>query len=241
VLVHAGIADRRMWRETIPALEDGFTVVAYDQRGFGESTLPSGPATYTDDLRALLESLEIERAALVGVSLGGRVVLEHALLHPHTVSHLVLVGAGLADWDWSEEVRRFGAEEDEAVEAGDLDRAVALNVDLWVGGASAEVRKLVARMQRRAFEIPVPDPEPTAPPPLEPPASARLTEVAAPTLVVVGERDVGDIQRIADVLAGGIPGAQKVTIPGAAHLPPLEQPDRFNDVLLRFLRADLRG
>lgn len=237
VLVHAGIADRRMWRETAPALEPEFTVVTYDQRGFGESTLPSGPATYTDDLRALLEELGIERAALVGVSLGGRVVLEQALLHPESVTHLALVGAGLPDWDWSDEVKRFGDDEDEAVGRGDLDLAVALNVDLWVGDASPEVRELVATMQRRAFEIPTPDPEPTAPPPLDPPASARLGEITAPTLVVVGDRDVDDIRRIADVLTAGIPGAREETIAGAAHLPPLERPDEFTSVLLRFLRA----
>jgi pimeloyl-ACP methyl ester carboxylesterase len=237
VLVHAGIADRRMWRATVPVLAGEFTVVTYDQRGFGESTLPSGPATYTDDLRALLDHLGIERAALVGVSLGGRVVLEHALLHPESVTQLVLVGAGLPDWDWADEVKRFGDDEDEALERGDLDLAVALNVDLWVGDASAEVRDLVATMQRRAFEIPTPDPEPTAPR-LDPPASARLGEIEAPTLVVVGDRDIDDIRRIADVLTDGIPGARQETIAGAAHLPPLERLDAFASVLLPFLRAD---
>jgi pimeloyl-ACP methyl ester carboxylesterase len=238
VLVHAGIADRRMWRDTVPALEREFTVVTYDQRGYGDSTLPGGPATYTDDLGALLAELGIEGVSLVGVSLGGRVVLEHTLLHPESVTRLVLVGAGLPDWNWSDEVQRVGDDEDEALEAGNLDLAVAVNVDLWVGDASPEVRELVATMQRRAFEIPTPDPEPTAPPPLDPPASARLADIAVPTLVVVGERDVDDIRRIADVLTDGIPDARQEVVAGAAHLPPLERPDEFNALLLDFLRAD---
>jgi pimeloyl-ACP methyl ester carboxylesterase len=243
-LVHAGIADRRMWRDTVPALLTRFTVVTYDQRGFGDSTLPSGPAAYTDDLRALLDHVGVEQTAVVGVSMGGRAALELALLEPQRVTRLVLVGAGLPDWDWSEDMQRFGKEEDEALEAGDLDRAVELNVRFWVdgprrerGAADPEVRELVGAMQRQAFEVPVPDPEPTTPPPLDPPASERLGEIAAPTLVVVGDEDVDDMKQIADVLAAGIPGARKVTMPETAHLPPLERPQEFNRILLDFLQT----
>lgn len=236
-LVHAAIADRRMWRDTVPALAEQHTVVTYDQRGFGESTLPTGVADYVDDLRALLDHVEIDRTALVGVSLGGRVGLEFAVLYPERVTHLALVGAGLADWDWSDEIKRFGADEEEAHEAGDIDRAVELNVDLWVGVADPGVRELVAAMQRRAFEIPIPEPEPTSPAPLDPPASRRLAEIGVPTLVVVGEEDVDDIKRIADVLADGIRGARKVGMPGAAHVPPLERPRAFNRILNDFLQT----
>jgi pimeloyl-ACP methyl ester carboxylesterase len=239
-LVHAGIADRRMWNDTIPALADDFTVLTYDQRGFGDSTLPTGPATYTDDLRALLDHVAVERTALVGVSMGGRAALELTLLHPERVTHLVLVGAGLPDWEWSEETKRAGAEEDAAIEAGDVERAIEGQVEFWVGSASAEVRELSAEMQRRAFEIPVPDPEPSPPPPLDPPASQRLGEIAVPTLVVVGEDDVEDMKRIADVLAQGIPGARKVAMPDTAHLPPLEHPQEFNRILLDFLHTEFR-
>ena len=239
-LVHAGIADRRMWCDTVPALAEEHTVVTYDQRGFGDSTLPSGPATYTDDLRALLDHVGVEQTTVVGVSMGGRAALELALLEPARVSKLVLVGAGLPDWDWSAEMERFDEEETEAVKSGDLDRAAALNVELWVGAADPAVRELVATMQRRAFEIPVPEPEPSSPPPLDPPASERLREIGAPTLVVVGDRDLDDIKQIADVLAAGIPGARKVTMPDTAHLPPLEHPQEFNRILLDFLHTDSR-
>lgn len=246
-LVHAGIADRRMWRDTVPALTGEHTVLTYDQRGFGDSTLPSGVADYVGDLRALLDHVEIDRTALVGVSLGARVAVELAVQHPERVTHLALVGAGLADWDWSDEVKRFGVEEEEAYEAGDLDRAVELNLRLWVDGprrgpeaVDSEVRALVGEMQRQAFEVPLPDPAPTSAPPLDPPASKRLGEIAIPTLVVVGEEDVDDIRRIADVLAGGIPGAAKVTMPDAAHVPPLERPAEFNQILLDFLQTSSR-
>jgi 3-oxoadipate enol-lactonase len=246
-LIHEGIADRRMWRETLPALMGDFTVVTYDQRGFGDSSLPSGPATYVDDLRALLDHVGVDRTRLVGASLGGRVALELALLQPERVDGLVLAAAGLADWDWSDEVKRFGEEEEEAYESGDLDRAVELNLKLWVDGPRRDsdavdpaMRAFVGEMQRRAFEIPVPDPPPTAPPPLEPPARERLGDIAIPTLVVVGDEDVEDIKQIADVLAERIPGARKVTLPDTAHMIPLERPQEFNRVLLDFLHTGSR-
>ena len=243
-LIHEGIADRRMWRETLPALEADFTVVTYDQRGFGDSTLPSGPATYIDDLRALLDHLGLEQTTLVGASLGGRVALEMALVHPKRISGLVLAAAGLADWDWSDEVKRFGEEEEEAYESGDLDRAVELNLKLWVDGprrgpdaVDPDMRAFVGKMQRRAFEIPLPDPPPTSAPPLDPSALHRLGDIAIPTLVVIGDEDVDDMKQIADVLAERIPGARKITLPDTAHMIPLERPQEFNRILLDFLHT----
>ena len=246
-LIHEGIADRRMWRETLPVLEPDFTVVTYDQRGFGDSSLPSGPATYIDDLRALLDHLGLERTTLVGASLGGRVALEFALLRPERVDRLALVAAGLADWDWADDVKRFGEEEEEAYESGDLDRAVELNLKLWVDGprrgpdaVDPAMRAFVGGMQRRAFEIPLPDPQPTSAPPLDPPARERLADIAIPTLVVVGDEDVEDMKQIADVLAEGIPGARKVTLPDTAHMIPLERPQEFNRILQDFLQTSSR-
>ena len=69
----------------------------------------------------------------------------------------------------------------------------------------------------------------------DPPASDRLGEVAAPALVVVGEHDRPDIHAMAGALASGIPGAERVLLPGAAHLPNMEQPQEFNRVVLEFL------
>jgi pimeloyl-ACP methyl ester carboxylesterase len=70
---------------------------------------------------------------------------------------------------------------------------------------------------------------------LDPPASERLGDVRAPTLVVVGEADVEDMHRIADRLAAGIPGARKEVVTDAAHMLPLERPDELNRLLLEFL------
>lgn len=235
VLIHAAVADSRMWDEQAEVLASRFTVLRYDLRGFGDSPLGAGEFSFVDDLRELLDEVGIERAALVGNSLGGRVALEFALEHPARVEKLVLVGAGLPDHDWSDEVVRFGDEEDELIERGDIDAAVELNLRMW---ALPHVHDRVRPMQRRAFEAQIDsfaEPEPPRERKLEPPASKRLAEIRVPTLVVVGEHDVIDMRRIAERLASEIANARLEVLPGAKHLPSLERPDEFNRLLLEFL------
>src|SRR5262245_36566686 len=165
---------------------------------------------------------------------GGRIALELALESPDRVAALVLVGSGLDGHEWSKEVRAFGAEEDAALERGDFDATVDANVRLWLADdVDAEVRALVAEMQRTAFERQVGHEVRSVP--LEPPASTRLGEIGVPTLVVTGEEDVPDIHEIADKLATEVAGAERATIAGSGHLPSLERPDAFDEVVLAFL------
>jgi pimeloyl-ACP methyl ester carboxylesterase len=238
LLVHAGVADRRMWRGQVPVLARERRVVAVDLRGFGETPHASGPFSNVDDLREVLDELGIERATVVGGSFGAKVALGFAVTHPERVERLVLCPPVVPGHEWSEHVRRGWQEEDEALEAGDLDRAAEVNVELWVDGPNRgpeavdpEVRELVRTMQRHAFELPEPDP----PPEPAPDPAVRLDDVRVPTLVVVGDEDVEDFQTMVEAAAAGIPGARKVVIRGAAHVIALEQPQEFNAALLVFL------
>ena len=227
LLVHEGVADRRMWRHQIPVLEPNHTVVAVDLRGFGETPHASGPFSHVEDLREVLDELGIERAAVVGGSLGGRVALELALAHPDRVSRLVLCPPALPNWEWSPVVKAAWQAESDAYEAGDLDRATEVNVELW----------LVRTMQRHAFELPEPDPfGPETK--LDPPTSRRLGEVGVPTLLVVGDEDVPDFGAIAERLSRELPDARLVVIHDAAHVVALERPEEFNPVLVEFLAVD---
>ena len=246
VLAHAGIADSRMWDAQVADLARDHRVLRYDLPGYGRSTLPPGPFSHVDDLARLLELAGIGSATVVGCSLGGRVALELALERPELVDALVLVAPGLPDHEWSEEMQRVSAEEDELFDRGDLEAAADLNVRVWVdgprrapAGVDADVRERVRemcleslRLHAAAFAGPE-EPGPGAR--LDPPASARLGEVAVPTLVVTGDADVDDILEICDRLAAGIPGARKVVVPGAAHALPLERPDELNRELREFL------
>jgi pimeloyl-ACP methyl ester carboxylesterase len=240
VLVHAGICDSRMWDPQWETFRLAHRVVRYDMRGFGQSPLVPGSYSPPGELIALLDELALGPAALVGASMGGGISLQVAVARPDLVSALVLVGSGVRGHDWSEYVTRSWAEEEAAFERGDLDEAVEVNLRTWVDGphrssdqVDPEIRRKVAEMQRDALELAVacPDAREEA---LVLDVGDRLDEISVPTLVVVGEHDVEDVHVVAERLEREI-GATRVTIAGAAHLPNLERPREFDELVLAFL------
>jgi pimeloyl-ACP methyl ester carboxylesterase len=90
VLVHAGSFDRRIWDEQFTAFADHYKVIRYDVRGHGKSALPTKPYSDTEDLYRLLQWLHVEKAHLVGLSLGGRIIIDFTLAHPEMVGTLIL-------------------------------------------------------------------------------------------------------------------------------------------------------
>jgi 3-oxoadipate enol-lactonase len=238
LLLHAGIADNRMWSRQVEPLRDaGFEVLTPDLRGFGENTVPTEPYSNARDAESLLDG----PAAVIGASLGGRVALELAVLRPDLVQRLVLIAPGLPGWPWSDDTRAGWAAEEAAFEAGDLEAAAEATLRLWIDGPRRSpddvdpgLRDLVRAMTIRSYELQqgTDDLEES---PLDPPVNERLGEIACPTLVLVGEEDVEDMQGISAHVAASIPGARRETVAGAAHLPALERPDEVNRILLGFL------
>jgi 3-oxoadipate enol-lactonase len=134
VLIHEGICDSRMWDpqwETFPRVH---RTIRYDLRGYGRSLPAPGSYSHARDLLGLLEELGIERASLVGVSVGGRIALEVVLARPELVERLILVGSGLPGHRWSDEVTSAWEAEESAFERGALDEAVEVTLRLWVDG-----------------------------------------------------------------------------------------------------------
>ncbi len=241
VLLHAGVTDSRLWEPQLHSFPQVHTVMRVDLPGFGNSPIETNPVSNRGSVRDAMDAEGIDRAALVGVSLGGNTALELALESPERVSALVLVGAGLPDHEWSEEVMSFFAAEEEALERGDLDAAVDANLRTWLAGPRRSLedidraqRELVGEMQKQAFRQQKGH-EDVGMLRLEPPGSERLAEVNVPTLVLTGDEDVADIHRIAERLAAEIAGAERATIADAAHLPSLERPEQFDRIVLDFL------
>jgi 3-oxoadipate enol-lactonase len=245
VLVHAGIADNRMWDDQFALFAQLYRVIRFDLRGFSQSTMPPGPFAFHDDLYELLRQLSVEHAALIGVSLGGMTALDLALTHPELVEALVLVGSGIGGSEMTnspEEAELFSRVE-AAGEAGDFDTANDLEVHIWVDGpgrnpeaVNSSVRERVRAMNLSTFtrhdEF-----EQAQPQPLEPAASTRLSQIRVPTLVIVGDQDVSGIQANAERLGAEIPGARKAVIPNTAHVPNMERPKEFNQIVLEFLAS----
>jgi pimeloyl-ACP methyl ester carboxylesterase len=240
VLIHAGIADLRMWDDQMVDFSRHFTVIRYDVRGWGQTPFPSGEASNHEDLRALLAHLGHDRAHVLGCSNGGRIALDFTLAYPEMVDRLVLVGTAVGGYEWTDpETAALDQAMEQAYLDGDISRAVELDAQLWVDGLYRRPDQVNLEVRRRAVELledlyALPDGESTHQP-LDPPALGRLAEIRSPTLVLAGDLDTPDVLRIASILEEGIAGAQRATFQGAAHLPNMEQPEAFNRVVLNFL------
>jgi pimeloyl-ACP methyl ester carboxylesterase len=165
-----------------------------------------------------------------------------AVARPELVDKLVLIGASIPGYSWSDEVSRYGDEEDAALEQGDIEAAVQANLRMWVDGPNRSqddvdptVRLLIANMQRHALELQLPVLDTADEDLLVPDVGNRYVEISVPTLVLVGSEDIPDMHTIADQLASGITGARKAEIDGAAHVPNLEKPEEFDRLVLDFL------
>lgn len=244
VLVHAGIADRRQWDDQAEEFGSRYLVVRYDLRCWGRSDAPPGPVAFHEDLYGVLRALGLERAHILGSSMGGTMAIDFALTHPQMVASLVLVGSWLTGFPTeaspAEEAMREAF--DVALEARDYDRANELEIDLKLAGiyrtpdqVDREVRERLLRIHRDAFnrlgerELMRPWLKP------EPPAASRLGELCVPALVLYGDLDVPAVPRIAVVLGREIAGAQTAVMHGTAHVPNMEQPRVFNRIVLDFL------
>jgi 3-oxoadipate enol-lactonase len=233
-----------MWEPQWETFRPSHRVLRYDMRGFGRS--PVGPGSYSNagDLIDLLEQQGVAKASLVGVSMGGRVALEVSIARPELVEALVLVGAGFPGHVWSAQMKAADEAEMAAVTGGDLDAAVEVTLRTWVDGprrspedVDPEVRALVAEMQRRAYELQIPVWETAEEEPLVGDLAERIGEVGAPTLVLVGEEDVPDMHEIADRLERELPNARRASIADTAHVPSLERPREFDQLVLPFLQS----
>ena len=248
VLLHAGVADRRMWDpqwEQLTAVRDA---VRLDLRGFGASDRPprSGVVDPVADVLDTLDHLGVTTCHLVGSSLGAGVAVEVALTRPDAVRSLLLAppGGSLLT-ERTPSFAAFAARENAAMAVGDVDAAVEANIGAWVVGTGRDVTVVdagvvaaVRGMQRRAFEVDagwaglqLSAAE------IDPPAVERYAELHQPVLVVVGAHDLDTVLLAADRLAAGVARVRRVDRPGAAHLPSMEEPEDFLRLLLEHVTA----
>jgi pimeloyl-ACP methyl ester carboxylesterase len=242
VLVHAGIADGRMWDEQFSAFARHYRVMRYDRRGFGRTVMMThGPFSHHRDLYELLKFLGIEEAVLLGCSQGGKTVLDLALEHAEMVKALVLVASAVSGFTFAGELPSQLEELEEADARGDVERVNELELQIWVDGPSRTadqvdpvVRERVREMNLIALSSPS---DSLSEQPLEPAAAYRLNEIRAPVLIVVGDLDTPKTLAAAELLSEKIEGARKVVIRGTAHLPNMERPEEFNHQVLSFLKS----
>lgn len=238
--LHASVADRRSWDGMAAALHDEARVVAPDRRNFGVTSFdPAESFSQVDDAVAVLDALDVERAFVVGNSMGGQLALSLALEQPARVAGLVLIGSGATGAPWppdpppDPEIMALDEGYDAAEEAGDHDLAIRLGAHLWLDGCLAdegrvggELRDLYEDMNRVAYAHPAATGA-TAQPEQWP----RLGEITVPTAVVFGSLDLPYLQQWSQQMAQIIPNATYHELEGLGHLPAMEQPGEVADIV----------
>ena len=242
LLIHAGIANLRMWDPQLEALSRDHHVIRYDSRGFGETTTQNIEFSDRADALALLDHLGVAKATVIGCSRGGQIALDLAVEFPHRVAGVVVIGggpSGFPDLEMTAEEEALVDEMDIAFEQAEWERLNRLEVKLWSIGPGRDEAELDPEFVRTAYElnaanIPHVTEKPT-PIPLEPPSYDRVVDIAVPSLVMVGDCDLSEHLAESAYLLSTRPHADGVRFPNTAHLPNLERPEEFERVLTRWL------
>lgn len=237
VFIHGFSLDHRMWQGQMEFAKQ-YRVVRYDVRGHGRSAAepPWTAGDQVADLLALLDYLKIQRAHLVGLSMGGGIAVNFALAHPDRVNRLVLVAAVIEGYMFAPEFiqRSFALLEIYQTKGIESFREAWLNEPIF--DAIRRSPEKFAAVETILQDFPGKTLTNPYSPPTENTPLTRLGEIGVPTLVVVGELDIADMRAIANLAAEGIPGARKKVIEDAGHLLNLEQPAEFNAALEAFLK-----
>jgi len=235
-LIHSLAATLELWDAQAAALGGRYRVLRYDVRGHGGSDAPAGPWTLeqmADDLRRLLRELGIARSHLVGLSMGGCVAMTAALAFPGLVQSLVLADTTSR---YAPHTRAMWAERIRAVERDGMEPVIEPTMEIWFTpefrqrepGGVDRVRGMLRGTDPRGYAWAVGAIA-------EVDLTARLGEIRAPTLVLVGEHDPGTPVAMAETLGRGIPGARLTVLPGARHCSCVEAAPAFDRALLDFL------
>jgi len=234
VLIHGGQMDSRMWDEQFHLFSKTYRVVRFDVRGYGKSPASKNVYASEDDLAALLKFLKMDKAYVIGLSLGGRIAIDFALAHPEMTDGIVPVAPGLSGFHFSDDPNEWNVLR--AVQVGDFAKAA----DYWLQSGymapAMENPKIAPRLRQLSLENvhenldnPLLETMPN------PPAIERLPQIKAPTLILVGNRDVADIHEICGLLRARIPGAKEIVIEDSGHIVNMEKPEEFNRAVLEFL------
>jgi len=240
ILVHGGQMDRRMWDFQFDLLAKDYHVIRYDIRGFGKSDVPTRPYSYADDQKSLLKHRGLQKASIVGLSLGAAIATDFAIVYPDSVQALVLVCPGLGGFKFEDKANDLRAIGDAAREEN-YDKVTELwlqNPFMSVAMERPGIRARLTALSRDNAHCWLNNPLLLRR--MTPTATERLKEIRAPTLVIDGGRDVSDIHKIVAKLSAEISGAKQQVLKDCGHIAPMENPEAFNKLLLEFLKAHSR-
>ncbi|MHB8372164.1 MAG: alpha/beta fold hydrolase [Thermoplasmataceae archaeon] len=242
VLIHAGYLDSRMWDNQIVALTKKYRVIRYDVRGYGKSSKSKTEYCDADDLKRILDHLEIKKAVLVGVSNGGRIVFDFAVSNPGMVTAIVAIDSGIKGYQASslEEGKlwdQISYDEENYLrlrKEGKMREAAAIDVDFWSNAISGDLRNHILDISEVNVFTDETDPDKLQISPT-PPAFEQIGSLKTPILFIVGSQDIQPFIFMNRRIHEMIPGSEFVLIDGADHLPSISQPESFRKTIMEFL------
>ncbi len=241
VMIHGGLVDSRMWDDQFDAFaRKGFRVIRYDLCGFGKSDFSMGPLSHVDDLYGLLMHLQVEKASLIGLSLGGMIATDFALERPEMVERLVLTSSALRGYQSPR--NELTAAVYRAAEKQGMEKAIEMWLDhpfFATGKSTRGYQRRIRQMLVDNFRTWSPTPAPIKWEWPQPITIERVSAVQLPTLIVIGSKDAANILAIADVLQAKIAGSSKVVMTGVGHQLNMEKPKEYNRLVLSFMSDKL--
>ena len=240
LLLHAGIADHRMWAEQLHELSNHFHVITPDFRGYGKSSVPDKPFWHFDDIYRFIQHLGLGTVNIMGCSLGAKVAMELAIAHPNLINSLILIAPGLPDYEFRDkETLEKDSILEQLITSEKCDEVADVLVDIWLVGLKrrretiiSSARALVREMILDNYDSVI-DKYPEKEPKFDVPS--QLSEIHASTLVLIGDCDLPDMLTISQLVSDKIPNTERQLIHNAAHLPNLEYSTLFNQLVIDFL------
>lgn len=242
LLVHAGVADCEQWERDFLYLSKSFQVIRYDMRGYGKSDPVDGPFSHLGDLEELVDQLDLTPPLiLMGCSLGGVLSMDYALAKPEQIRALIMIGPGSCGFEIENCTQELFTEARQAFEEGDLNKLAEIQTQMWFDCLHAEIDQVDQSMRALLYDLNRSVLERETQLENQPsfysdkPSLTKMEQVNFPVLVIVGSKDLPYMHATADFLAEKIHSARKEIIDDAAHLPNLDQPHLFQEVVVDFL------
>ena len=236
VLLHDGIAHSAVWDDVWPTFCKQFHAIRYDRRGYGRSPAATTWYSETEDLATLLRARKIKHAILVGSSHGGELSIDFTLQYPNVVKELVLVGAVVSGFPYTDHFLNRGMVNSAPFEKNDVAKGLSnwsKDKYLLAPGHEAAQKRLLAILTANPQDMTHADyARPTRP------ALSRLGEIRVPALILVGDADIPDVHAHAGAIESVIAGSKRVIISDAGHLMYLEKPEEFSRVAILFIESN---
>ncbi len=236
ILIHDGIAHSAVWDDVWPTFCKRFHTIRYDRRGYGRTPASTTWYTETEDLATLLRNRKVGHAILVGSSHGGELSIDFTLRYPALVRQLILVGAVVSGFPYTDHFLNRGMSNSQPFEKNDVAAGLAnWAKDKYLLAPSHDAAK------KRLLDLLTANPQdmthsdfarPTQP------ALDRLKEIRVPTLILAGDADIPDVHAHAGAIEAGVPGSKRVVITDAGHLMYLEKPEEFSRAVITFIDSD---